>query len=79
MYMHAPLVDDLDPLPILKQGSRVINDNVNLMRHALDAQHWEFGGLLEASHNTTMASGHRVLAISWHEHDLNTSDRHRAA
>jgi hypothetical protein len=37
--VHAPLVNDLNPLPILKQGNRILDDNVNLMRHAPDAQH----------------------------------------
>jgi hypothetical protein len=34
---HAPLVNDFNPLRILRQGNRVLDDNVNLMRHALDA------------------------------------------
>jgi hypothetical protein len=29
--VHAPLVDNFNPLPILKQSNRVIDDNVNLM------------------------------------------------
>jgi len=29
--VHAPLVDDFDPLSILKQGNRVLDDNVNLL------------------------------------------------
>jgi hypothetical protein len=37
--VHAPFVDDLDPMPILRQGSHILDDNVNLMRHASDAQH----------------------------------------
>jgi hypothetical protein len=49
--MHAPLANDLDPLPILKQGSRVLHDNVNLMQHASDAQHRKLDGFLEASNN----------------------------
>jgi len=32
MQVHSPLVDDLDPLPILKQGNYILDDNVNLMR-----------------------------------------------
>ncbi len=62
--VHAPFVDDRNPLPILRQGSRILDDNVNLMWHAPDAQHWELGSLLEASHNSTMASSHSILAIS---------------
>ncbi len=31
MQVHSPFVDDLGPLPILKQGNRVLDDNVNLM------------------------------------------------
>ncbi len=30
--VHSPLVDDFNPLPILKQGNCVLDDNVNLMR-----------------------------------------------
>jgi hypothetical protein len=44
----------LDPLPILKQGSCILDDNVNLMRHTPDAQHQEFNDLLEVSHDTTL-------------------------
>jgi hypothetical protein len=64
MQVHAPRVDDLNPLPILRQGSHILDDNVNLMQHALDAQHWELSSLFKASHNSTMASNHSILAIS---------------
>lgn len=77
--VHASLVNNLNPLPILNQGSRILDDNVNLMRHAPNAQHWGLGGLLEASHDATMASGHCVLAINRHEHKLGTPDCHHAA
>jgi hypothetical protein len=49
------------------------------MRYALDVQHWEFGGLLEASQNAMMASGHCVLTIRRHVHKFGTPDRHCAA
>lgn len=75
--VHAPLVDDLDPLPILKQGNCILDDNVNLMRHAPDAQHRKLGGLLEANHDTMMAFGHCVLAINRHRHELGTPDHCR--
>ncbi len=61
--MHTPLVDDFNPLPILRQGNRILDDNVNLMQHALDAQHWELSNLLESNHNSTMASSHYVFTI----------------
>ncbi|CAM6028325.1 unnamed protein product [Sphagnum balticum] len=72
MQVHAPLVDDFNPLPILRQGSRILDDNVNLMRHAPDAQHWELSNLFEACHDSTMASSHSVLAIGQHRHELGT-------
>jgi hypothetical protein len=75
--VHAPLVEDLDPLPILRQGNCILDDNVNLMQHAPNAQHWEFGGLLEANHNATMASSHCVLATSQHGHELSTPNFRR--
>ncbi len=77
--MHTPLVDDLDPLPILRQGSHIVDDNVNWMRHAPDVQHWELGDLFEVSHKATMASGHHVLAIGRHGHELDMLDHHHAA
>ncbi len=77
--VHAPLVDDFNPLPILRQGSRILDDNVNLMRHALDARHWELSDLLEGSHDSTMASSHSVLAIGRHRRELGTPNCCRAA
>jgi hypothetical protein len=77
--VHTPLVDNLNPLPILKQGSRILDDNVNLMRHAPDAQHWELSDLLEANHDSTMASNHSILAIGQHKHELGTPNRCCAA
>jgi hypothetical protein len=68
--MHTPLLDDLNALPILRQGSRILDDNVNLMWHALDVQHWELDGLLEASHDSMMASSHSVLTFGRHGHEL---------
>ncbi len=76
--MHTPLVD-LNPLPILRQGKCVLDDNVNLMWQALDAQHWKLGGLFEASHNATMAFGHCGFAISQPRHELGILDCHRTA
>jgi hypothetical protein len=61
--VHASLVDDLDPLPILRQGNRILDDNVNLMQHVPDGQQQELGSLLETNHNTMMASDHCVFAI----------------
>jgi hypothetical protein len=78
MQVHKPLVDDLDPLPILRHGSRIF-DNVNLMWHALDVQHWELGNLFEASHNSTMAFDHFILAIGRHKHELGMLNHRWAA
>ncbi len=44
------------------------------MRHAPDAQHREFGSLLEANHDTTMAFDHCVFAIDRHGHELGMPD-----
>jgi hypothetical protein len=79
MQVHAPLVDDFNPLPILRQGNHILDDNVNLMRHAPDAQNWEFSDLLEARHDSTMASNHYVLAIGRHRHGLGTPNYRHAA
>ncbi len=49
------------------------------MWHAPNAQRWELGDLLEVNHDTTMASGHCVLAISRHGHKLGMSNRRRIA
>jgi hypothetical protein len=35
-HVQTPLINDLDPLPMLRQGNRILDDNVNLMRHTLD-------------------------------------------
>jgi len=75
--VHAPLVDNFNPLPILKQGNHVLDDIVNPMRHTPNAQHQKLGGLFDTSHDTMMASGHYVLTIDQHEHELGMLDRHR--
>jgi hypothetical protein len=66
MQVHAPLVDNLNPIPILRQNSRIVDDNVNLMQHALDVQHEELNDFSKASHKATRASDHHVLAINRH-------------
>ncbi len=48
------------------------------MRHAPDAQHQEPNDLLKASHDTTMASDHCVLAVSQHGRELGTPNCHCA-
>jgi hypothetical protein len=75
-HVHTPLVNDFDPLPILKQGSHVFYDNVNLMQHGPNA-HREFGGLFEANQDATMASDHCVLAINQYGHKLGMPDCRR--
>ncbi len=63
----------------LEARSRIFYHNVNLMWHALDAQHRELGALLKVSHDATMASGHCVITIGRHEHKLGTPDRRHTA
>jgi hypothetical protein len=69
--MHAPLIDNFDPLSHLKEGQSHFYDNVNTMWHTPDAQHWELGNLLEVNHDSTTTSNHFVLAINQHRHEFN--------
>jgi hypothetical protein len=37
--VHAPLIKDLNPLRILREGNHIPDDNVNLMWHTPNVQH----------------------------------------
>jgi hypothetical protein len=56
MQVHAPLIDDLNPLPILRWGSHVLDDNVNMTWHALDL----------CSTENLAACSKRVTTLRWH-------------